>query len=173
MFDEDEAERQLIAETTLGPTALWEGAAVVKAVAGGYFSAALCANGTLLLRGMGAERREPGPWVDLAAGTYDLLLLDHQGGLHELLLREEGQPLRPLPGAAPAAFCAGFDSWRVALPEAPAQLCCGSNFALLRRADGAVLARGSNAWGALGRAGPHAEDWTEIPQLRGASDVAW
>jgi hypothetical protein len=172
LFDEDEAERQLIAETTLGATALWGGEAMVKVVAGGYFSAGLCANGTVLVRGMGVQRVEVGPYADIEAGTYDLLLRDTGGAMHELLLREAGQPLRPLPGTAPAAFCAGFEEWRVALSEAPLQLCCGSGFALMRRADGAVLGRGASAWGALGAA-RELPEWTELPALHGATDIAW
>ncbi len=175
MMDEEELERQMIAETSVGVTAMWGGESFVKVVAGGYFTAALAANGSVALRGMGLSRSLAGPYTDLAAGTYDLLLLDGEQRLHVLRLRDEDKEVRPTDHGEVAAFCAGFEDFEVALgkEERVEQLCCGSNYALKRLSDGRVMGRGSNTWGVLGSDEVTSqEEWVEVAGVRGATQVA-
>ncbi len=69
-----------------------------------------------------------------------------------------------------AAFCSGFEGFRVVLSSAPSALVCGSNFALALYDDGRVMGLGSDSWGALAGTGSSENSWTEL--LRGASSVA-
>jgi alpha-tubulin suppressor-like RCC1 family protein len=169
-FDEDEAERELIRETTLPFSEMFLGLRVEKVVTGGYFSAALLSNNSVLMqgcafccwscfwssfdlcyKGMGQPLRLlNGSFVDIGAGTYDLLAVEEGEVLHVLSLRDDGPAgqLRPLKSGV-RAFCGGFEDFRIMLENRPAQLCCGSNYALQRTDDGRVLGTGSNAWGVL------------------------
>lgn len=176
-FDPQAEERALLrASTVLEP--LHTGSGFVKVVAGGYFSATLDASGTAHLRGMGGpERTLNGPWRDVSAGTYVLLLLDTSGRLFALDVRDASAGLVALPvphAVQPGLFGAGHDFWLaldaatgvvtkghadvrtvVSLPAVSGQgvtaLCCGSSYALMLTDAGAVYGHGSNVFGQLAR----------------------
>lgn len=177
---DDDNERQMIAETTLPWTLMFGATPVEKTVTGGYFTAALLSNGTVLLLGMGRSSQLSGVWSDVSAGTYELLLLNASRALFAVSLSDaSADALTPLfTGHLDVRLaCSGFNDFRDVLhsgaDDSVEDMCCGSNFALRRHRDGRVTGRGSNVWGVLGPGDRHERsDWVEVLLLLGASSAS-
>lgn len=164
---------------------------------GGYFTAGLRADGDVVLRGMGATPQHvrvfKGPWLDLAAGSYQLFLLNVAGQL--FVLRDVREPETGLSAVSvpfsrvhKSMFASGHDftvvldasssaMYRVesdVLLKAPANVhsvCSGGSYAMALTEDGQLWGHGSNVFGQLAQGNHvrHISDWVQIPPLGNSS----
>lgn len=201
-WQEDE-ERLMLEQVTVTKPERCEGMRdIVKAVAAGYSTFALSARGVVHLQGMGGPTRsfEGGPWVDLAAGTYQLFLLSDEGMLFVWPdIREPELPIQrlavPFEGAVHKGMFAsghGFTvvvdvprsqmhvlerNETVALPvdgADVASVCAGGAYAMLLARNGTVYGHGSNAFGqlALGNHVRRVDGWHAVAPLPAIKSVA-
>ncbi len=201
-WQEDE-ERLMLEQVTVTTPERCEGMHdIVKAVGAGYSTFALSSRGVVHLQGMGGPTRtfDGGPWVDLAAGTYQLFLLNEQGLLFTWPdVREPELPLQrvALPFASAVQkdmFASGHgftvvvdvqtsqmhileNNETVALPVAGADVasvCAGGSYAMLLSRNGTLYGHGSNAFGQLAQ-GNHVrrvDGWHAIESLPALQSVA-
>ncbi len=165
-----------------------------KVVSGGYFSAALLEDGSVFLRGMGGPRRIPGPWQDLAAGSYQLYLLSPDGLLFSVPdVRVQEWVLEPVhvpfPVVRKLLFASGHDftvivdpdqtfvvERNTSLPTPPGakSVCCGGSYAMLLTDGGELFGLGSNAFGQLAQANDvrRSDLWLRVPLSAPVESVA-
>lgn len=174
LFDEAEAELEMIRETTAdGVVSMWQN--VTQLVSGGYFNAALLHNGTVVVRGMGVSTSWDGPFSHLVAGTYTLALVPVASSSPPLVFDFRAPNVEPSPShVAPSShpsFCIGHDTFSAYAPPQSQHLCCGSTFALSLQSDGSIVGIGNSSFGALGHH-RHLPQWTQIHPTMTSSMLA-
>ena len=170
LFDENDEQRAgLIQES-----AIFEGEKIFsnakKIVSGGYFTAALDREGRLMIQGMNAnaEKAWGRPWLDIAAGTYSLYLLDWSRQIYAWDLRDHDSGPEATGIFDVNHICGGHEwfatvttddealTFKGDLKSVPGtekveQICCGGDFLLVVDSNHQLYGQGRNNFGVFGK----------------------